>query len=110
LIVTEEESIVDNQQYLGYVAAFSSIEFIYSDWAQYESLINLDAAVKTAVYISGMDTANKMTFVPKTITVESFADSVTESSGLVIRLIFAVVIPISLIVTGFVVWFRRKRR
>lgn len=110
LIVTEEESIVDNQQYLGYVAAFSSIEFIYSDWAQYESLINLDAAVKTAVYISGMDTANKMTFVPKTITVESFADSVTESSGLVIRLIFAVVIPISLIVTGFVVWFRRKHR
>lgn len=110
LIVTEEESIVDNKQYLGYVAAFSSIEFIYSDWAQYDSLINLDAAVETAIYVSGMDTANKLTFVPKTITVESFADSVTESSGAVIRIIFAVIIPLALVVTGFVVWFRRKRR
>lgn len=110
LIITKEESVIDNKQYLGYVAAFSSIEFIYSDWAQYDSLLNMDAAINTAIYTSGMDSANKMTFVPKKITLESFSDKVTESSGFVIKLIFAVVIPVALVASGFVVWFRRKRK
>lgn len=108
LIVTKESEYVDNVEKSSYVAAFSSIEFIYSDWAQQSSLQNMDFAVNTALYTSGME--SDITFVPKTITTESFAGSVTAAGTTAINIIFVALLPIGIIASGIIVWVRRKRQ
>ncbi len=109
LIVTEEENFVDNVRHTSYVAAFSSQEFIYSTWASTDNVQNMDIAVNTAMFISGMNTDKKV-FVPKTITTESFAAELTAAETMVMSVIFMAVIPIAATITGIVVWVRRKRR
>lgn len=108
LIVTKESAFVDNAEIKSFVAAFSSIEFIYSDWARESGLQNLDFAVNAALYTAGME--SEITFVPKTITTESFASSVTEAGTRAINIIFVVVLPVAVIAAGIVVWVRRKRQ
>ena len=53
---------------------------------------------------------SEITFVPKTITTESFASSVTEAGTRAINIIFVVVLPVAVIAAGIVVWVRRKRQ
>lgn len=109
LVVTEETEIVDNAPHTSYVAAFSSQEFIYSTWASTDNVQNMDIAVNTAMFVSGMNT-NKKVFVPKTITTESFAAELTEAEVLTVNIIFMAIIPLVITVLGVVVWVRRKRR
>ncbi len=110
LVITADTKIIDEKPVSSYVAAFSSYEFIYSAWAQYSSLQNLDVAVNTATFVSGMDADNKLTFVPKTIEDQSFADSISETDITVITVIFMFVLPIAIVVAGIVVWVRRRRK
>lgn len=109
LIVTEDGAVVDNVRYTSYVAAFSSQEFIYSTWASTDNVQNMDVAVNTAMFVSGMSTDKKV-FVPKTITTESFASQLSAAEVTVIDIIFMAVIPVAVTVLGIVVWVRRKRR
>lgn len=109
LIVTAEEGFVENERHVSYVAAFSSQEFIYSSWAQTDSVQNMDVAVNTAMFISGMNT-NKKVFIPKTITTESFSSLISQSEVLIIQALFVIVLPIVIVICGIVVWVRRKRK
>ncbi len=109
LIVTEEENFVDNVRLTSYVAAFSSQEFIYSTWAKTDNVQNMDVALNTAMFVSGMNTDKKV-FVPKTIATESFAADVSAAEVAAINIIFMAVIPVIVTVLGVVVWIRRKRR
>ncbi|MBE6733491.1 MAG: hypothetical protein E7561_05805 [Ruminococcaceae bacterium] len=97
----------DNNEISSYVMAFSSIEFIYSDWAEYDSLSNKN------IVLAATDRAAKVgdsgiTFISKTITNESFADAVNSSDVTIIRLLFCCVLPIACIVLGIVIFIRRK--
>ena len=109
LIVTNENNFVDNVQYKGYVAAFSTQEFIYSTWADNSNVQNMDFALNTAIFVSGMDTS-KMSFVPKTISTQSFASMLSESEVIMMQIIFMAVVPLVIVTIGVVVWVRRKRR
>ena len=110
LLVTRETEIVDNEPHYSYVAAFSSYEFVYSAWAQYSNLLNMDAALNTAMYVSGMGTDSAITFVAKTITDESFADEVNASKSLAVNIIFIGIVPAAILAAGIVIFARRKRR
>ncbi len=109
LIVTAENAVIDEKQYTSYVAAFSSYEFIYSAWVDANTL-NLDAALGTALYTSGMDSDSTITFVPKTIEQDSFADKVTQASSNAVFVIFIVLIPIAIVAAGIIVFIRRRKR
>ncbi len=109
IIITEEGAIVDNERKTSYVVAFGSQEYIYSSWAQDAGLMNMDVAVNTAMFVSGMNT-NKKVFVPKTITTESFAAQLSNAEVSTVNIIFMGIIPIVVTALGIVVWVRRKRR
>lgn len=109
LIVTEQNNFIDNVRYSSYVAAFSSQEFIYSTWASTNNVQNMDIALNTAMFMSGMNTDKKV-FVPKTITTESFAADLNEAEVAAMNVIFVWVIPVVVAVAGIVVWVRRKRK
>ncbi len=109
LIVTEETAFVDNVRVTSYVAAFSSQEFVYSSWAGTNNVQNMDIAVNTAMFISGMNTDKKV-FTAKTISTSSFAADISEASALTIEIIFMAVIPVAVAVLGIVVFVRRRRK
>ncbi len=97
----------DNQKIRSYVMAFSSLEFIYSDWAEYDQLSNKNISLKVTDRAANVEDSG-IPFISKTITSESFADSVTASSTMIIRIIFMAVLPIALIALGIVIFIRRK--
>ena len=49
-----------------------------------------------------------ISFVSKTITNESYSDSVSQSSANVIRIIFMFILPIASIAAGIYIFIRRK--
>lgn len=110
LIITKDSDVVGDSLKTSYVAAFSSFDFIYSQWAQYSHLANMDTALNTASYIAGFDTDNQLLFIDKTATVESFADQISKKGVAIILIIFMVIVPIVLVATGIVIWLRRRNR
>lgn len=110
LVVTEDTVVVDNVALSSYVAAFSSYEFIYGGFVEYTGVQNLDVANNTATFVSGIYDENKLTFVPKTIEEQSFADVISESDVAAVNVIFVYVLPAAIIILGVVVWIRRKRK
>lgn len=97
----------ENNEISSYVIAFSSVEYIYSEWANYSSLSNKNivlAATDRAADVGALG----ISFVAKTITTQSFADTVNASDVTVIRVLFVVILPVLLIVLGIVIFFRRK--
>ncbi len=110
LIVTTDSDVVGEDLKKSYVAAFSSFDFIYSQWAQYSQLGNMEAALNTAIVTAGFDTDSQLLFLDKTVTVESFADKVSEFGAITIRIIFMILIPILLIAAGVIIWLRRRNR
>lgn len=97
----------DNEEIRNYVIAFSSVGFIYSDYAEMLNVSNKDIALSAAERAIGAeDTGIK--FVSKIINTESFADKVTESSSKAIMIIFMICLPIVLLVTSIIVYIRRK--
>ncbi len=110
LIVTSESTTIDGTVHSSFVSAFSSYDFIYSSWTQYSDLHNMGIAINTARFTSGMDLESQKLFVTRTITNDSFADSVTAAGSLTILIVFVVIVPVALIVIGFVVWTKRRKR
>lgn len=97
----------DNELITSYVYAFGSTEYIDSDWAQNSRVSNKDIVLACSERASGVSDS-KISFTPKTITNESYSDSVTESSVRVIRIIFMVLLPIITIIIGAVIYFKRR--
>lgn len=110
LIITKDSDVVGDDLKTSYVAAFSSYDFIYSQWAQTSQIANMTTAINTASFTAGFDNDAKMIFVDKTVTVENFADSISENEAVSIRIIFMGIVPAILIVSGVVIWYRRRVR
>ncbi len=110
LIVTTDSDVVGEELKSSYVAAFSSLDFIYSQWAQYSQLGNMEAALNSAIVTAGFDNDQKLLFMDKIVTTESFADQINETGAITIRILFMIIAPLILVAAGVVIWFRRKNR
>lgn len=97
----------DNNEITSYIMAFSSVEFIYSDWANYSSLSNKNIALAATDRAADVG-ATGISFYAKTITTESYADTVKASDVAVVRWIFVIILPLAAIITGIVIFIRRK--
>ncbi|MBR4073110.1 MAG: Gldg family protein [Clostridia bacterium] len=97
----------DNNKIKSYVMAFSSVEFIYSDWAEYDSLSNKNIALAVTDRAALVEDSG-ISFVSKTITSESFAEAVTEGNVNLIRIIFMILLPVAMIALGIFIFIRRK--
>ena len=97
----------DNVEINNYVFAFSSTEFIYSDYAEMAQTYNKNIAINAAERAVGAEDTG-ISFVSKTIENESFSDSVTQSSANLINIIFMIVLPLGLVATSIYVYIRRK--
>lgn len=97
----------DNNELKSYVFAFSSLEFIYSSYNEQSSVSNKNITLAAAERAVGAEDTG-ISFVSKTITNESFSDSVTESSLRVVRAIFMIIFPIACVVIGIYIFVRRK--
>lgn len=110
LIVTTDSDVIGEDLKSSYVAAFSSFDFIYSQWAQYSQLGNIETALNTAVFAAGFATDSQLLFLDKTVAVESFADKVSEAGAITIRIIFMILVPLALVAAGVIIWLRRRNR
>ena len=97
----------DNEEIKSYVMAFSSVQFIYSDWAEYDQLSNKNISLAVTDRAASVEDSG-ISFISKTITNESFADAVTASNTMIIRILFMFLLPIAMIVIGVVIFIRRK--
>ena len=97
----------DNNLIKNSVIAFSSIDFIASEYVEYPNVSNKNVAFVTAERAAGADTT-EISFVPKIITDENFATQVTQSQVNTIIIIFMAAIPLICIATGIYVFIRRK--
>lgn len=98
---------IDGEEAKSYIYAFSSIGYIESEWAEYNSLYNKNICLDAADTSAGVADSG-VRFVSKTITNESFADSVTAAGSTVIRLIFMILLPLATIVLGVYIFIRRR--
>ncbi len=89
------------------IYAFSSVEFIHSEWTQYNNFSNLDIALNVAEKSGGVSESG-VSFVTKTITNESFSGSVTESSANTVRIIFVFLIPVFVLAIGIYIFIKRR--
>ncbi len=108
-VIKSERSAYDsgNNLITNNVFAFSSIDFIYSEYAESASVGNKDIAFAVAERASGAEETG-ISFVSKVITDESFASSVTQGASRTIDIIFMVVLPLLCIAAGIYVYIRRK--
>ncbi len=97
----------DNEEIRSYVMAFSSIEFIYSDYSDYQGVSNKDITFAASERAANAENTG-ISFISKTITTESFADKVTESSATVIRFIFVIALPLIIVIAGIYVYIKRR--
>lgn len=96
-----------NEKISSYVIAFSSTEYINSQWMEYAQLANKDITLKAADRAAAVED-NGISFISKTITDESFADAVSESGTAWMRTIFMIALPILMVVLGIYIFIRRK--
>ena len=97
----------ENNNITSYIMAFSSVEFVQSEWASYSQLSNQDivmACTDRAAHVG--DTS--MTFTSKVITNESYSTEVNANNTKVVLVIFMFIIPIAVIVAGIVIFIRRR--
>ena len=97
----------DNNEISSYVLAFSSIEFIQSEYNEQPSVANKNITLAAAERAVGAEDTG-ISFISKTITNESYSDSVTDSSAGIIRILFMFILPIACIALGIYIFIRRK--
>lgn len=97
----------EDEEIGSYIMAYSSVEFIYSDYSELATASNKDIILAgTQRAANAEDTG--ISFVPKTIINESYTDLITDSSAKTVRVIFIFVLPIAIVVAGIYVFIRRK--
>lgn len=97
----------DNNEISSYVLAFSSIEFIQSEYNEQSAVANKNITLAAAERAVGAENTG-ISFISKTITNESYSDSVTDSSAGIIRILFMFILPIACIALGIYIFIRRK--
>ena len=97
----------DNNEIKSNVFAFSSVEFINSIYNEQSSVSNKNISLAAAECAVGAEDTG-ISFISKTITNESFSDSVSDASVKVMRVIFMIIFPIVCVVIGIYIFIRRK--
>ena len=97
----------DNNKISSYVFAFDSYEFISSAYNEQSSVSNKNLTLACAERAVGAENTG-ISFVSKTITNESYADAVSESSANMIKIVFMFILPIAAIAAGIYIFVRRK--
>ncbi len=109
VIITRDLEYIDNIAHSSYVAAFSSTEYIDSEWVSYSDIDNMDAALNAAKVACEAEEGN-ISFATKTITSESYADKISTTSVNIVRILFQYALPLVFVVLGVVIFVRRARR
>ncbi len=104
-VITAEKKYSDSAKSCVY--AFSSIEFISSDWAENSSIANKDAVLAITEKASGVEDSG-ITFVAKSVTSESFQSSVTTGATGRVQILFMWILPLCVLIAGFAVYFIRR--
>lgn len=97
----------DNNEINNFVFAFSSVEFIHSEYSEMAQISNKNISFAAAERAVGAEDSG-ISFVSKTIENQSFSNAVTQSSSNVINIIFMILLPVGLIATSIYVYIRRK--
>ncbi len=97
-----------NETVTSYVAAFASVSFVNNQYANQSTIGNLDLTV--TLLNTCFDAGDSVSFVSKTISTDSFSESVTQASANTIFTLFVVALPLVLIAAGILVWIRRRSR
>lgn len=97
----------DNNLISSYVMAFSTTDFINSAYNEQTGVDNKNVLLAAAERATGAENTG-ISFISKTITDESFADSVTESASKTIMYIFMIILPIVILIVGIVVYIKRR--
>ena len=98
---------VDNNRQTSYVVAFSSVQFIQSEYAELQESNNKDIVLYCTDLAANI-TDGGVKFITKTITTEWYSD-VTESGVKWMRGIFVIALPIIVLAAGVYVAIRRRR-
>ena len=97
----------DNKAISSYVMAFSSVQFIYSEYAEMSEVSNKNIALSaTERACNAEDTG--IYFISKSINEESFISSVSQSASNVIMIIFVILIPLACIAAGIYIYIKRR--
>ncbi len=98
----------DNNALISGMLVFSSVDLISSVWDSYSAVGN--SAFILSVFNTATDKdANDISFITKTVSSYTFTQP-SQSSVSIASLVFTVLLPLALIVSGIVVWYRRKNR
>lgn len=108
VIQSKKEDYDDDNNYIAsYIMAFSSVEFLESPYNSQASVSNKDITLKAAERIVRAEESG-IQFVSKTISSESFAESVTETKAKAMQAIFMIIIPLLCIAAGIYIFIRRR--
>lgn len=107
ILASKEDYDEDNNPIGSYVVAFSSFQFLESEYNEYADISNKNIVLAATEKLSGAEEGG-MTFTSKYITEESFQTSVSETAANIIRLIFMILLPVACIVAGVVIYIRRR--
>lgn len=97
----------DNNPIESKVTVFSSPYFLGSEYNESANVANKDLTLALMDRASGAGDTG-ISFISKSITNESFQESVTEGSANAMRIIFMFVLPIAVLVLGIVIFVKRR--
>ncbi len=89
------------------VTVFSSLSFLDSEYNETQTVANKDITLVMAERASNAQNMG-ISFVSKSITNQSFAQSVSQKSAAAIMWIFMIILPVAVLVVGTVVYFKRR--
>ncbi len=102
----KEDFDSDNNPIYSHVIAFSSADYIDSQWTE-EDTANKEISMIAADLAAGVENSD-ISFVTKTITKESFAGKVTESKTNLIKWVFMILLPVAMLAIGVIIYIRRR--
>lgn len=108
IVTTDKQYDDDYNELASNVIVFSSVDFISSVWAAYDSVGNNAFTLAALKNVCGKDTS-EFSFIQKTVATYNFTQP-SEGSVQLMRVIFIIVLPVVLLAVGIFVWYRRKNR
>lgn len=107
IIETTQMEYINNEPKESRVTVFSSPFFLSSEYNEAGTVANKDLTLAMADRASGTGKSD-ISFVSKTITNESFYESVTEGSANAIKVIFMFILPLAVLAMGIVIFIKRR--
>lgn len=108
-ILAQDTAYIDSIAKTSYIAAFSSTDFIASQFINNSSISNMKLVLQTAKQMVGQSESS-IEFTMKYFETENFSATVTESATRAIKIIFVIILPLAAVAVGVVVFVRRRTR